>query len=355
MSDAIDGVLPGELDLHGYPLPPHETLDQWRQRCLAALDTLRESGRFDDRDSRGTSVAEHLAAAAVVPIVPTLERCPGRTRLAGNLMRNVANPGRINQGLKGTCAVTTVESYLAERYPAEYCRLALGLLAPLGEVELRGGGILMRDEESIAWSEGEARRSPISRLLQVAAMELAYPDLDYRNVQDGHFDPDSGQSAPQNTGTGVDLDAFDRLLEGATGVRWDTLSAKEHHISKLLAKLGLDTSAVPELTEDGPAIIARSAAAGEAAFVTLNSRLAPPEGQRERLSAYTLPHKVRVLRLDEADGRLFYEDPLDPEKEWMPDVETRIEDRWGTCSMAVDDFYGLMIELSYRPQFWRGE
>jgi hypothetical protein len=67
-----------------------------------------------------------------------------------------------------------------------------------------------------------------------------------------------------------------------------------------------------------------------------------------------MPHKVRVVAVDEAAGRVVYEDPLDPAQPWLPGIETRVEDRSGRCSMALADLGRLMLELSYRPCFWPG-
>ena len=59
---------------------------------------------------------------------------------------------------------------------------------------------------------------------------------------------------------------------------------------------------------------------------------------------------MRVL--DVVEGRVIYEDPLDPSDAWIYGVETRVEALDGRCSMSVEDFDRLMIELSYKPAYW---
>ncbi len=333
-----------------YPLPPYETPDQWQEVAREAIHGIAGRGLLSRRDQAGTSLAKTLLRAASGPVAPSLATVPGKVRLVGGLVRNLVDPGRINQGHKGTCAVTSLESYLAEQHPAEYARLVQGLIAPPGKVEMANGEEVRRDESSLVWSRTEAWRSPVSRLFQVAAMERAYPDLDYRNTIDGHFQAGSTLNASINTGTGVDLTAFNRLLEALSGQRWDTLSRAAVRAAAMLARLGLDTSRAPELARDGWGIVQRSLAAGDAVFVTLDTG-GPLKNVDPEEFPFVLPHKVRVLAIEEDEDRVVYEDPLDPTESWIPAAETRIENDRGRCSMGGDDFRRLMDELSYRPRY----
>jgi hypothetical protein len=340
-----------------YPLPRGETPDLWRERSLEALEVLRRDGGLSRRDAEGGALLATLRRVALDPVAPALEARPGRVRLLGELIRTLAEPGRINQGLKGTCAVTCVESWLAETAPAEYARIVAGLFAPDGTVKLQNGEPLVRDQSRLLWSEREAGRSPVSRMFQAAAMDYAYPGLDYRDTEDGFVDPAAVRPSapdPPLASTGLDLDAFDRFVEGVTGERWDTLSEKASHIAALLAKAGLDVSKVPELRRDGLAIVARSAAGGSPTFVTLDVRGHPVCAGADALppGVVVMPHKVRVVAVDEAAGRVVYDDPLDPPEPWLPGIETRVEDRSGRCSMTIAGLGELMLELSYRPCFW---
>ncbi len=324
---------------NSYPLPGGESLQAWRGRRDQARALLAVRGLLRDVDARGGALAGTLEALERGPVAPGLLESPGRERLVGELVLNLADPGRINQGLKGTCAAACVERHLAVSAPAEYGRLIFGLAAPPGEVALRGGGLLVRDERSLRWAPGEAARSPVSRLLQAAAMEFAYPELDYRNLEDGYLDPRGRRLA-----SGLGLDAFDRLLEAATGQRWDTLSDRQAHLRRLLEKAGFDTSAVPRLERDGPSILRRSLAANQPVFVTLD----PPRRDADPL--LTLPHKVIARR--QGRGRLYYDDPLSPLRPWLPGADARPEGPGGRWSLPLEGFMALAVELSYQPAFF---
>lgn len=350
--DPIRAVLSRPLP-SGQPLPDGETAADWAGEALCALDLL--DARGDPVAADGKALRDHLRALATGPLEPGLDRAPGRTRLLGEVVRNLASPGRINQGHKGTCAVTCVEATLAERDPAEYARILAGLCAPEGGVVLRGGARLVRDESALEWAEAEARRSPVSRLFQVAAMELAYPDLDYQNLADGYRPerPDTGEGGDP----GVGLDAFDALLEALTGERWDTLSDQKSHVARLLAKMGVDTGALPDLYRDGPGILRRAADAGEISYVTIDlpeARGATGAGDDFLAlgQLLSLPHKVRVLSV--TDETVIFDDPLDPTEPWIPMVASTVLDRTGRCAMGRSDFVRLVVEVSYLPRFWGG-
>lgn len=329
----------------GYPLSEGEDEAAWRAASLDALAALWRRGTLGAVAADGKTLGEHLLDFTESPIQQSIAEVPGRVRLVGEVVRNIAYPGRINQGLKGTCAVTCVEIFVAERLPAEYARYVIGLASPEGGLALKAGDALERDEDVLRWHGAEGHRSPASRLMQVAFMEFAYPELDYQNLVDGHIE--HGERENKNTGTGVGLDEFDRLLEAVTGERWDTVSEHQSKLQAKFARLGIDTSFLPDIYQDGIAIIRNALVAGDACFVTLGTR-----GAEERVGEnplLALPHKVRVLKIDDEEGRVHYDDPLDPEDPWMPGVETRVETDEGRCSMAYEDFEELLCEVSYRP------
>ncbi len=348
---ALNAVLRDPVD-RSYPLPPYETPSKWAGVCEQALRDMAARGMFALRDPAGTSLAKILLRAARSEVAPSLASVPGKVRMLGGLIRNLNDPGRINQGQKGTCAVTSLESFLAERQPAEYARLVSTLMAPGGTVTLASGATMRRDESALVWSRTEAWRSPVSRLFQVAAMERAYPDLDYRNTIDAHFQAGNAADGSINTGTGIDLKAFDTLLQELTGQEWETLSRASAQAAATLARLGLDISGVANLERDGWQIVTRSLAAGDGVFVTLNTGDLEIDLDPEQFP-YVLPHKVRVLSFDDGADRVFYEDPLDPTESWIPGVETKVEDDCGRCSMSRADFCRLMDELSYLPAHYQ--
>lgn len=303
-------------------------------QALEALRWLAPS--LEARDGFGAPLHDRLLRLARGPLAPGLRATVGRRRLLAELLLQLARPGRINQGHKGTCAVTCVESWLARSQPAEYARILVGLCGPVGGVGLRNGDALVRDEDALDADPREARRSPLSRLFQAAAMEAACPEADYDNRLDIHraLDPSAAASAGQGLGT----QAFDRLLEAITGEPWSLLT--DQH-AKMAAALGLSPEAAPSLERDGPDRIARALAAGDGVFVTLAGLDLPVDPAEPLLR---LPHKVRVVRLGEA--RVEYEDPLDPEAPWIPLASCRVEDDEGLCSMDRADFFRLLVELS---------
>lgn len=333
-----------------YPMPDDEDAASWRAASLDALAALWRRGTLDAVAADGETLGHHLLAFTESPLLADLAAVPGRVRLVGETVRNIAYPGRINQGLKGTCAVTCVEIFVAERLPAEYVRYMVGLASPEGGVALKGGDPLQRDEVVMQWHTREGDRSPASRLMQVAFMEFAYPELDYQNMVDGHIERADNES--KNTGTGVGLDEFDRLLEAVTGERWDTVSEHQSKLQAKFARLGIDTSFLPDIYRDGITIIRRVLAADDACFVTIGTRDSDQRVGQDPLLA--LPHKVRVLKIDDEEGRVHYDDPLDPEDPWMPGLETRVETDEGRCSMSYTDFEELLCEVSYRPQHAEG-
>lgn len=339
-----------DLPVHpSYPLRDKEIVGIWRKRSVEAMYALAEREQLGRTDSHGKTLYENLMAVADGPMVATFEEAPGRTILLGELIRNVAHPGRITQGLKGTCAATCIEIQIAERDPAEYARLVAGLVSPAGRVPLRSGEELVRDEDVLAPDDHEFRRSPVSRIFQVACMEFAYPDLDYRNAEDGQFD------GVKNTGTGLSLGAFGRLLEAMSGLKWATLSDGYTRMASLFAKFGVDTSKVPDLHRDALDIIERATDAGETVFATLElARVRSPVRRAAGAGIEHAAHKVRILKLDREAGTVLYDDPMDPQQTWFEGIRTRIVDKYGHCTMPIADFEKLVVELSYRPEFWSG-
>ena len=312
-------------------IPALSDPQRWRNLARAALDDLDLTG----------PIGTHLTTLATGDLAPGLLAQPGRAVLVGELARNLIDPGRINQGRKGTCASACVECWLAEALPEEYARLIAGLAAAAGTVELKSGRIMRRDEEQLVWSEEEAGRSPVSRLFQAASMELAYPELDYCNLTD-HQQDAGGEQA----GYGLKLEAFDELLEVITGQRWDMVSDL---YGRLMTMLGLSDSNLPDLQRDGPTIIARSLRRGQPVFVTL--KLSVVEWEGETIDAGHITHKVRLV--DKVGERVTFDDPLNPEQPWFVGVETVLINAQGRASMTMDDLMTMIVELSYQPRFWR--
>lgn len=321
-----------------------------RERTMRALEDLEKQGILEQRDSTGRTLVDSLINVAEGPFWDPFTLEPGRTRIFGELVLNLSEPKRINQGLKGTCAAACVECYMAEREPAEYARIVSGLVTRDGLATLKSGATLVCDEDVLAPNVQERGRNPVSRIFQAACMEFAYPDRNYDNVVDGHF------SGDENVGTGLEMDAFERLLQGVTGQTWKTISVAHTRMADLLAHLGIETKDVVDIGRDGLAIIDQSTRHDEQVFVTLELPSVPnpvPHGEPPVL--HNLPHKVRALRIDWTNRAIHYDDPMDPDHRWFDGADVTIHDPYGHCSMPIDDFLRLMTELSYRPELFTRE
>ncbi len=323
----------------------------WEDRALTAIDELDAGGLL-------VPLTEPLVSLAWGAVAQELVEYPGRPALVGELARHLADPQRINQGLKGTCAAACIETGLAVHDPPRLAALVAGLVTPSGTVELPDSEPLQRDDAWLSRDRSERSRSPISQLFQVAVMELAYPELDYRNLADGQFQ-EGPDGASYDTGTGMDTAEFDAVLEALTGQVWDVMSDRQSkRLERLEALFGLRMEDLPRLPDDALAIIRRTTEAGDSLFATLE----PPGGvidphvaPTERLVTYAMTHKVRITGLDPTQRRVIFDDPMDPTHPWYVALDTRLLDTEGTTSVAIDDLLGALRDLSYQPRYWKQE
>ena len=147
-----------------------------------ALQRLERSGRLDGslrRPDQSTLLAQ-LSLLTRTPLATGLDR----HRLMNDLIRQLADPGLIHQGNRGTCTVTTLEYRLALVDPAEYARLIVGLASPEGKVRMASGKQLERVEDSLTMDD--SGRSDVSRLFEAALMDMGNGIADYRNRPDRH-------------------------------------------------------------------------------------------------------------------------------------------------------------------------
>lgn len=327
------------------PTVDEEGRGVWRIKGAEAIRSLARKGLLERVDSLGHPLGESLAAIAKGPIWAALAGSRGQALLVAELARNLDQPGRINQGWKGTCAATCAEVYMARKDPAEYARLVAGLVSLEGRVSLRSGEALVCDEDVLAPSRGEHGRNVISRVFQVACMELADGDLDYDNASDGHYEGE------RNVGTGLEMGPFEGLLCALTGKAWRTISTRHTAMARMLAKLGVDTASAADLERDALSIIEQSTKKGESVFATLDLPVVTnPAGRSERIEHAA--HKITVLGVDWDAEEVHYEDPMDPREPWFEGATVRIHDTFGHCSMSIADFKRLLSELSYRPELW---
>ena len=321
-----------------------------RARILEALELVESQGLLERRDSTGRTLADSLILVAEEQFWDPFALEPGRTRIFSELVLNLSEPKRINQGLKGTCSAACIESYMAEREPAEYARIIAGLVTRDGLVTLETGGTLICDEDVLAPNVHERGRNPVSRIFQAACMEFAYPNMHYDNVTDQHFNGDD------MVGSGLEITAFVRLLTAVTGENWKTISAAHSRMAQLFSSHGVNTEDVVDIARDGISIIDQSTRQNEDVFVTLELPSVPnPIPQGEPAVLYNMPHKVRAIAIDWSAHEVHYDDPMDPSQPWFDGAEVTIHDLYGHCSMPIEDFAKLMTELSYRPEFFTRE
>ena len=107
-----------------------------RARIMEALESLENHGMLERSDSTGRTLVDSLIMVAEEAFWDPFALEPGRTRIFSELVLNLSEPKRINQGLKGTCAAACIESYMAEREPAEYARVIAGLVTRDGMARL---------------------------------------------------------------------------------------------------------------------------------------------------------------------------------------------------------------------------
>ncbi|HEX8702405.1 MAG TPA: hypothetical protein VF815_26465 [Myxococcaceae bacterium] len=159
-----------------------------------ALQKLLFQGKLPgDRDFKGEGTTlDHLARAAKGD---DLAKGVHRGDFAGTLARELATPSSINQGSKGTCAPTALSINLAEKNPAEYARISMGLASKEGKVELADGKTTLHREKEASFKDDGSNRSINQRIMAPSLMEVANLERDY--------DDKSGKGAGA-TSTGLD-------------------------------------------------------------------------------------------------------------------------------------------------------
>ncbi|MDY7225317.1 hypothetical protein [Hyalangium rubrum] len=145
-----------------------------------ALQKLLFQGKLPgEKDLKGEGTTlDHLARAAKGD---DLAKGVQRGDFAGTLARELATPSSINQGSKGTCAPTALSINLAEKNPAEYARISVGLASKEGKVDLADGKTTLHREKETSFKDDGSNRSINQRILAPALMEMSNLERDYND------------------------------------------------------------------------------------------------------------------------------------------------------------------------------
>ncbi len=116
-----------------------------------------------------------------VTVLDSLEKMANAGEgVVGQVMYDLVNPGRIQQGRAPTCTVSSMQYELAHEAPGEYARLMAGLVVD-GKVTMLGGGELVTDakwDQQASVAAGDMRHAS-EAIFQAAAMEFANGDDTY--------------------------------------------------------------------------------------------------------------------------------------------------------------------------------
>ncbi|MEW6278689.1 MAG: hypothetical protein AB1758_08720 [Candidatus Eremiobacterota bacterium] len=135
-------------------------LELWENPSLhQPLSRLLERGALGRTDRVGATTVENLAGLS--------RQAPG---LAEQTARALAEPTRVSQGNRYTCAASDFEHLIALEEPADFVRLVSGLAGPEGTGVLPTGVEVQRPVDSMV--EDGSGRTAVDRLVQSALMAL---------------------------------------------------------------------------------------------------------------------------------------------------------------------------------------
>lgn len=130
------------------------------------LFKLLDSGKLLMRDLKGQTALHNLHHLAKDQV---LADGIDRDEVLNTIIGHMAEPQRIQQGVRGTCAATTIQYMLALQNPGEYSRIVTGLAGKEGVVQLQDGSVLRRNDDTIAKDDSE--RGQVDRILQASLMQ----------------------------------------------------------------------------------------------------------------------------------------------------------------------------------------
>lgn len=147
-----------------------------------SLLSIMEQGKLNQKDSTGQTLLHNLDAMANQKFAEGLDG----NKIFRETTADIADPDRIKQGYKGTCTVTCLQYLNAKQNPAEYARIMAGLTGEKGEVKLRNGDTMKRDEGLI--EQDYSGRTDVERIYQGSMMEYGNGLLqNYYNDKDTSY------------------------------------------------------------------------------------------------------------------------------------------------------------------------
>lgn len=218
---ASSALSTGEKPAKAPAMPPPPTPEEMKKGFEQMDGTVARNGlygilaegKLGGKDSQGGTLLDNLERMSKQPVAEGLDR----NAMFRDTVKQINDPDMLHQGNKGTCTVATLEHLNASREPAEYARLMGGLASPSGEVKLRNGETLRRDDGLVA--KDDSGRSTASRLYQASVMEYANGALDYDNARDGHYKPSlrarlTGGQETTLDHRGLNAGEWERALDG---------------------------------------------------------------------------------------------------------------------------------------------
>lgn len=231
-----------------------------------------------DLVGQGTLLSHLSRLATNAPLAEPKDR----RQVLSDVVQEIAQPHTIDQGAVGSCAPTSLAIDLAQRAPAEYARLAVGVASPAGTVTLAGGLPITRPPGTER--DDGTGRSTVQRMLGSALYDVSNGD------------------APYTGGVGVGSDTvhssllasqlFGKQLKGAAVKSGDELSR-----SRLMQVIGTQLAAGQHVSvglswEGGNhRVLVTRAADGSIEFVN-------PWGREERMSLSEFQSRLVELTYD---------------------------------------------------------
>lgn len=233
-SDARDKPTPGgPSDKEILEHPSVKNLEPYQQERLKALlpliknkaDLQKILDKLDQTDSEGIPLINRLHDIGIGQGI--VDERIDRVEILNTVVGQLAEPERIKQGGRDTCAAATIQYMLARRDPAEYARIVSGLIEGMDDrVRLRDGTTLRRVPSSI--NEDNSDRNQVDRLVQSSLMQRGWegtipgvpPDLrvkdgrqwkdlsadEQRRVWETEFDDATKRAYGEPIGPGVEYD-----------------------------------------------------------------------------------------------------------------------------------------------------